>query len=366
MPTINDNDRFTIAVAPTSQDEIAVTLRRKRQHKRRETLEKLKAAMEDTIANEQEGGSRFIKPALDRSFGALQQIPREGVTDETREQALKALGRIEHGGAQFEQVPLTPADDKSRTQLAQEHFKAREAGKEGYMDKKSLAFNPERLQMLMHKPSEEVPSALTHLEHAGLYDRSKEKREAQEKENEDNALQDYRTVSFGARRLSKQQGGETVDIGAPQKDMRVGGKLAGKALTNIASSGEPGGAMIIYGLALLNDIPDLGDWVLELLLTVAAGVGPLVDFFFDMVVFLGFRYFLRQHIHVAGVCAILYTATILEWFPGPLDSLPFWTLCAWLALRKIKEEQEAQQSGQTRYAASQMRRRRLQAAMRGA
>lgn len=118
------------------------------------------------------------------------------------------------------------------------------------------------------------------------------------------------------------------------------GKLAGKAIGKIAEHGTVVSAALIYGLALANDFPDVGLKVVEWF---TFGAGTIADFIFDVVVTLGFRYFLRNSINVPAVKALLYSAAFLEILPGPQDSLPFWTICAWIVLRKIKEEQESQE-----------------------
>jgi hypothetical protein len=200
-------------------------------------------------------------------------------------------------------------------------------------------------------------------------------------QNEKDFINDYTTNSFTARKgerrgRTKTEGTKrTAGIKAtpPSKGMVSGGKLAGKGLTKAAESGGAAGSLFIYGLAILNDFPDIADWMLEALLAAVGGLGPIIDFLFDAVVFLGFRYFLRAHMNVSKVRLILYSATILEFIPGPLDVFPFWTLCAWMVLRQIKEEQEnkqkltAQGAGEAsaKRRAGDMRRNRIQKAMGG-
>lgn len=131
------------------------------------------------------------------------------------------------------------------------------------------------------------------------------------------------------------------------------GKLAGKAIGKIAEHGTVVSAAIIYGLAFANDFPDIGLKVVEWF---TFGAGTIADFIFDVVVTLGFRYFLRNSINVPAVKALLYSAAFLEILPGPQDALPFWTICAWIVLRKIKEKQESQeQLGISREYAAQRR-----------
>lgn len=118
------------------------------------------------------------------------------------------------------------------------------------------------------------------------------------------------------------------------------GKLAGKAIGKIAERGTVVSVALIYGLAFANDFPDAGLKVVEWF---TFGAGTVADFIFDVVVTLGFRYFLRNSINVPGIKALLYSSAFLEMLPGPQDALPFWTICAWIALRKIKAEQESQE-----------------------
>ncbi|MBI4359854.1 MAG: hypothetical protein HY564_02045 [Candidatus Jacksonbacteria bacterium] len=139
---------------------------------------------------------------------------------------------------------------------------------------------------------------------------------------------------------------------------KAGGKLAGKAIGKIAERGTVVSAALIYGLAFANDFPDVGLKVVEWF---TFGAGTIADFIFDVVVTLGFRYFLRSSINVPGIKALLYSAAFLEMLPGPQDALPFWTICAWICLRKIKEEQESQeQLGISREYAAERRREDLE------
>ncbi|KKT47288.1 MAG: hypothetical protein UW39_C0011G0013 [Parcubacteria group bacterium GW2011_GWC2_44_17] len=139
---------------------------------------------------------------------------------------------------------------------------------------------------------------------------------------------------------------------------KAGGKLAGKAIGKIAESGTVVSALLIYGLAFANDFPDVGLKVVEWF---TFGAGTIADFIFDVVVTLGFRYFLRSSINIPGIKALLYSASFLEMLPGPQDALPFWTICAWICLRKIKEEQESQeQLGISREYAAKRRREDLE------
>ncbi|MFH1713156.1 MAG: hypothetical protein ABH896_03145, partial [Candidatus Jacksonbacteria bacterium] len=117
---------------------------------------------------------------------------------------------------------------------------------------------------------------------------------------------------------------------------KLAGKAAGKAISAVAEHGGPVSAVLIYGLALANDFPDLLNPIIEWLSLFS---WSFVDFLFDVCVFLGFRYFLRDHINVPGVKVALYVCAIAEILPIPIldhiDIFPFWTLCAWLALRQI-------------------------------
>ena len=218
-----------------------------------------------------------------------------------------------------------------------------------------------------------APSALSRLEDAGLYSGNRKNRKEQKKQNEQDTLKEYSADSFKARKAASQGAGQGEGKAAvsPSKKALTGGKLAGKGLTKVAESGGAAGSAFIYGLAILNDFPDIADWMLEALLAAVGGLGPIIDFLFDAVVFLGFRYFLREHMNVSKVRLILYSATILEFIPGPLDVFPFWTLCAYLVLRQIKEEQENKKKliaeGATETSAKRksanLRRNRIQEAM---
>ena len=184
------------------------------------------------------------------------------------------------------------------------------------------------------------------VDRAGSYsDDPKTKKEQKQKSQEDIEA-DYRAGSMAARR------GKDVSQG-PGKGKNMAGKAAGAAISAMAESGGPLGSVLIYGLALLNDFPDLAQPYLDV---ATVGLWMIVDFLFDAVVFLGFRYFLRKHLNIPGMKLIFYGCAIAELLPIPVfnpDILPFWTICAWLALRKIKQKQ-ADDADQARQAQKSM------------
>jgi len=167
------------------------------------------------------------------------------------------------------------------------------------------------------------------------------------KEGEEHKREDF--DPYKERQEKKDLSGKTPRFRNDKKSFlktkgeQLGAKTAGKAIGAIALQGGPVSAGLIYGLAILNDFPDLASPVIE---SLTLGTGVIVDFLFDLVVFLGFRYFLREHINVPGIRVILYSSAFLELLPIPVfspDILPFWTICAWLALRKIKQEKEIEE-----------------------
>lgn len=124
----------------------------------------------------------------------------------------------------------------------------------------------------------------------------------------------------------------------------LAGKKAAEALGQIAEMGMAGSA-VIYCLAIFNDFPDLLDPLIDF---GTGGLWAIINFFLDAVVFVGFRYFLRQHINnVPGLKMVLYVCSAAELLPIPfvgIDFFPFWIICAWVALRKIKAHQAQQQA----------------------
>jgi hypothetical protein len=289
----------------------------------------------------------------------VDRFPEMRARDHTDE-ARQALEDIQRAGEQFQKLPSALSESSEDRERAKKFYDEAKAGYGGYGTKKEMAVNPEQLQYLAHRVDQNKPSALNQLERGGLYSTNKKERERQKKASEDEFTADYGTDSPSAR------AGKSGFL----DKAKFGGKLAGKALTDIAKSGAPFASGLIYGLALANDFPDEVKPLFEAL---TFGAGTIVDLIFDVVVYFGFRYFLREHINIPGMRALLTVSAFVECLPGPIDALPFWTICAWLAMRKIKQEERLKQWLQAGGAsealaarrASSLRRRRIEAAMEG-
>ncbi|HBH46769.1 MAG: hypothetical protein A2445_00045 [Candidatus Jacksonbacteria bacterium RIFOXYC2_FULL_44_29] len=175
------------------------------------------------------------------------------------------------------------------------------------------------------------PSKWEQAQQASNYSEDPRERAKQKKEAEADIKRDYGTSSAAARHGNAGNG-----LG---RGKNLAGKAAGQALGAVAQA-VPFGGLLIYGLAILNDFPDFATPFLDFF---TGGMSIIVDFLFDAVVFLGFRYFLRSYLNIPGLKLILYGCTLAELLPGfifSIDIFPFWTLCAYLALQKIKEQEQ--------------------------
>jgi len=153
----------------------------------------------------------------------------------------------------------------------------------GQTTKEELARHPERLEQILGKSGKAgQPSPLSKLEQAGAYSNDQEKRKEQEQAAGADISKDYTTESFKAKH------GVGSYVGEPGKGKNLAGKVSGKGIGAIAEHGGAVSAGIIYGLALLNDFPDLAGPIINFF---TIGTGAIVNFLFDVVVFLGLDIF---------------------------------------------------------------------------
>lgn len=296
-----------------------------------------------------------VSDAAPDSFAVRLVIDKQKAQRELTKRALEALGRmpqkvkavyekgkrgLEEGrefydnAERFGNLPKTRKEDFADMQKDSES-EPNLRGMSSAQGKRAMAKNPEWMSRALAQSG-----GLDKLSQAGAYSDNAKERDEQKKTGERDIHRDYSEHSFATRRRAQE--GEKASLGASGKGKNVAGKVAGAGIGAIAESGGMPAAVLLYGLALLNDFPDIADPFLKFF---TGNLAAIVDFLFDVFVFLGFRYFLRNHINIPGIKAWLTAMSIAEILPIPgldnIDFLPFWTLLAWVALRKIKQAQEA-------------------------
>lgn len=276
-----------------------------------------------------------------RVLEALGRAPKKvKAVYEKGESGLKKAGEFYDRGKRFGELPMTRKEDFADMQKDSES-EPNLRGMSSAHGKRALAENPEWMSRALAQSG-----GLDKLSQASAYSDNAKERDEQKKNAEHSIHRDYSEHSFAGRRSA--QDGEKASLGAPGKGKNVAGKIAGAGIGAIVEGGGIPSAVFLYGLALLNDFPDIADPFLKFF---TGDLAAIVDFLFDVFVFLGFRYFLRNHINIPGIKAWLTAMSIAEILPIPgldnIDFLPFWTLLAWVALRKIKQANEAAADART-------------------
>jgi hypothetical protein len=301
----------------------------------------------ERLAQEKEAGAHGLEDKLKQGLG-IDQLDQKEIDELTPEQKMKAKGMLAEP-ENLEELMTRPQDysaperqeseSEEDFKKRQDVYKFRQMGQLRRLEeiKKEQPEQAKNIEEAVGKPifQGQADSPQQMLERSGMYSEDRKERKEQKEAGERQIKDDYGKESWDARR----RGGA---VGEPGRGKNLAGKTAGKTIGAIAEHGGAVSAGLIYGLALLNDFPDLASSIINFF---TIGTGAIINFLFDVVVFLGFRYFLRDHMNVPGVKAALYIFGALELLPGiviSIDILPFWTICAWLVLRKINQEKAGQ------------------------
>ena len=289
-----------------------------------------------------------LKKAMQESRVRAQNFFRTagGKQSSAWQKANEVLLQIKKGGKQFGSLPQKPKEDAELSTPSEMSLEERFTGK----SPADVALNPALLRNVAVPTKAGEPSALQQLEARSMYSHNPVVRYFQQSKALRGIKQDFRA-------RSRTGGGK-----GPNLATNIAGRIAGGRINKIAESDTVVSQMLIYGLALLNDLPDLGEPLLAL---VSFGSSEVIDFLYDVVVILGFRFFLRKHVNTPMVKWLIYGAGGLELIPV-IGVIPFWTLCAWLALRAVHQEKEATEAEEAQTAgagqeAQNVRGQRLQA-----